>query len=601
MTPSRRHFLTVSAGATLLAGCTSVPRPDRSSDDELVDDWQYEPDGDDGGSFAPPVQFGGTDGAVDEDVADVADDAAMAAESDEAIGLAAGGAADVSTFRRNVAEGYLPIPETIAYEGLFHEYYFDTGGDGSCDSLFCPTYTPATSPDPLSGDRERYLSVGLDSGLAQSEFERPPLNLVVVLDVSGSMSASFDDYYYGQYGGRYYYDEHGNKQELEEENDRPKMEVAKEALVTLTRHLRPEDRLGIVLFESEAHVAKPLRAVETTDMDAIRGHIREDVQAGGGTNISAAMAAAEDLVDEYDDLRQDEYETRSIMLTDAQINWGETDADELRSSLEANAESDHHTSVVGIGVDFNADLIDQLTSVKGANYYSVYTESEFERRMDEQFEYMVTPLVYDLSLELHAEDAEIVRVYGSGADDSADGELMHVHTLFPSPREDGEAKGGVVLVQVDAAAAEDLELEASWETRYGESESSTETVSFPPGDEVYGNDAVRKATLLARYGDLLKRWSVHERAAAGEDAARDEIDPADRDVDADDPIEPPVTETASEWELQSHPLSVSEPYDERFRALRKHLADEMDAVGDETLTREVELIDDILETAEGLE
>lgn len=72
------------------------------------------------------------------------------ADADESIGLAAGGAADVGTFRRNVHEGYLPIPESMAYEGLFGEYYFDVGGDGTCGSLFCPTYTPAASPDPLS-------------------------------------------------------------------------------------------------------------------------------------------------------------------------------------------------------------------------------------------------------------------------------------------------------------------------------------------------------------------------------------------------------------------------------------------------------------------
>ncbi|WP_049927726.1 vWA domain-containing protein [Halopiger goleimassiliensis] len=571
MPSDRRRFLTLctAASSAALAGCSAVTNRipwTRSGDG--VDDWQYSPPEESDG-----WHFGGTDDALE-----VNEEAATG--GDEMIGLSAGGAADVGTFRRNVYEGYLPIPESMADEGLFHEYYFDTGGDGSCESLFCPTYTPAASPDPLSGETERYLSVGLDSGLSQSAFERPPLNLVIVLDISGSMSASFSDYYYDAYG---------NEREPDGDTSRPKMDVAKDALVAMTRHLRPEDRLGVVLFNQEAHLAKPLRAVEDTDMDAIRGHIREDVRATGGTNVSAGMERSADLVAEHVDADRDEYETRSVLITDAQTNVGETDADELRGSLEENAEAGHHTTVIGVGVDFNADLIDQITAVRGANYYSVHSADEFEERMDEGFEYMVTPLVYDLSLELEAEGYEISRVYGSDAADEATGELMRVETLFPSERSDGEAKGGVVLVRVErtsVGAADDAELalEASWETRAGEERSTTETVSLPAGEEQYGSDAVRKAILLAREADLLTNWTVHEREATLVEE-RDGI------------ATPPAEDRLGKWELESDPLSVSQPYDDRLETFRNHLAAEMDAIGDETLEQERELLDAILESA----
>jgi len=185
----RRYLKLCTAGSVgALAGCSSlndIGMTGGSDDPEKIDDWQYDPaEQDESGSYT---------------VADGNGDAAMA-ESEESIGLSAGGAADVGTFRRNVYEGYLPIPQSMTYEGLFHEYYFDTGGDGSCESWFCPTYTPAITDDPLSGETERYLTVGLDSGLSQSEFERPPLNLVLVLDISGSMRSAFDDYYYDKFG-----------------------------------------------------------------------------------------------------------------------------------------------------------------------------------------------------------------------------------------------------------------------------------------------------------------------------------------------------------------------------------------------------------------
>ena len=553
--PDRRQYLRCClAGSVLLAGCQGIDPPTGSS--ERIDDWQYNPSDDD-----RPM-------AVSLDDAD-----------DESIGLAAGGAADVGTFRRNVAEGYLPIPESMAYEGLFHDYYFDTGGDGACESLFCPTYTPAVSADPLSGETDQFLSVGLDSGLAADDFERPPLNLVIVLDISGSMRASFD---------RYYYDQFGIERRADGDTSTPKMEVAKEVLIDLTHHLDPADRLGIVLFDHDSYVAKPLRRVETTDMDAIRGHIREDVEARGGTNIAAAMADAEALLDAVvdDDQDDEDYEHRSILLTDAQTNIGETDADELRTSLEARADRGFHTSVVGIGVDFNADLISQITGVRGANYYSVYSTDEFERRMVDEFEFMVTPLVYDLTLEVAADGYEIARVYGSPAADEATGEVLTVNTLFPSPSKDGEAKGGVVLVQVERTDDEpddaDIELIADWKRRDGNEESVTENVQVPTDDDHWGSDAVRKAVLLARYADLMRTWMIDEREPL--------------DVDEGDGIESPAFRTG-QWELQSEPLVVSGRNADRIDAFATHFESEMAAIGDNELGRELELMDEILAAA----
>lgn len=567
---TRRQVLRLCAAgsAGALAGCagmtpprSTIHRPDETPDRDKVDDWVYDP------------EESSSRGSAGSNMAVAEDDAA------ESIGLAAGGAADVGTFRRNVYEEFLPIPEAMAYEGLFHEYYFDTGGDGSCESLFCPTYTPAISPDPLSGETERYLSVGLDSGLAKSDFERPPLNLVLVLDISGSMRAAFNEYYYDQFG---------NEHRVEDHSGQPKMEIAKEVLIDLTHHLRPDDRLGVVLFNHDSSVAKPVRKIEDTDMDAIRNHIREDVHAGGGTNISAAMADAEELLDPVVDA-DDSYEHRSILLTDAQINWGETDADELRSSLEARAEKRMHTSVVGIGVDFNADLINQITAVRGANYYSVYSAAQFELRMLEEFEYMVTPLVFDLSLELDAAGYEIAQVYGSPGADDATGELMTVNTLFPSPAKDGAAKGGVVLVKLErTGAGDDLELEASWERRDGTTDEATASVAFPTGDQHWGSTAIRKAVLLARHADLLKHWAVSER---GEDVEAAVYPDAD-----DEGIHPPKP-TLSEWELQSQPLTISPENASRIGDFREHFATEAAEIGDADLEKELELIDGILASA----
>ena len=116
----------------------------------------------------------------------------MMAES--AIGFSVGGAKDIGNFRQNINNSFLPIPTDITYEGLFYDYYFDTGESEPCDKLFCPSYTQAISKDPISGKIDSYLAVGLNSGV--QDFKRKKQNIVIVLDISGSMSSPFDQYYY---------------------------------------------------------------------------------------------------------------------------------------------------------------------------------------------------------------------------------------------------------------------------------------------------------------------------------------------------------------------------------------------------------------------
>ena len=147
--------------------------------------------------------------------------------------------------------------------------------------------------------------MGLNSSLSVDAFERRRLNLVAVLDVSGSMSSSFD---------QYYYDEHGNKQEVEGDGT-TKMRAAAESLAAMTTHLDADDRFGVVLYNSTAHVAKPLSRIEDTDMDAIRGHIR-DVQAGGGTNMTAGLESAIDMLADYEDADSTAVENRIVFMTD---------------------------------------------------------------------------------------------------------------------------------------------------------------------------------------------------------------------------------------------------------------------------------------------
>jgi len=435
------------------------------------------------------------------------------------LGYSTGGAQDANNFRDNVREGYLPLPTDITYEGLFHGYYFDTGDDGYCAETFCPSYSTAVTEHPLTDETERYMTVGLNSNIDAAEFERKKLNLVVVLDKSGSMSDSFGDYYYDRYG---------NRHEVETEG-RSKMGVAKDAVGSVAERLDSEDRLGIVTFDSNAHVERRLRPVENTER--AKSSVRR-IRADGSTSLSDGMDEATAMLRRFE-----------------------------------NADSGVHTTFIGVGVDYNTELVEGITSVRGANYFSVHSAEEFEERMEDGFKYAVTPLIYDLSVEV--DGAEVERVYGTDAEGSTD-EVMRTKTLFPSPQEDGETKGGVVLVKLDDDA-DGARLRATWEERGGRRGSSERRVSFI--EEGFENDGIRKAVLLARYGRLMKDWSRYEWTEARGENTNDGL---------------------GRWERRSEELRVSTEYRSRIERFAEHFEREVDAVDDKDLSQDMRIMEEIV-------
>ena len=167
-----------------------------------------------------------------------------------------GGAKDVGNFRENIKNNYLPQPSDVTYEGLFYDYFFDTGATEPARKLYSPSYSFAVTRDPISRQTEYYMSVGLNSGLKQSDFDRKTLNLVVVLDTSGSMNENYNQYYYDGSGKQVdaYFDEgllH-----------KTKMQSAAESVVSILDQLREGDRIALVSFNSRAFLDKPMGAGE---------------------------------------------------------------------------------------------------------------------------------------------------------------------------------------------------------------------------------------------------------------------------------------------------------------------------------------------------
>ncbi|MGA1864047.1 MAG: vWA domain-containing protein [bacterium] len=510
------------------------------------------------------------------------------------IGYSTGGAKDINNFRQNIENDYLPLVTDITYEGLYYDYYFDTGQQDECFELFCPSYNLAVSKDPFSENVEYFMSVGLNSGIKESDFERKKLNLVIVLDISGSMGATFS---------KYYYDRFGNQQALEQGDDegKSKIQIATEAVVALIDHLNLDDRFGLITFESSADVYIPLQSVGQMDIQQIKNDVME-IFDRGGTALSEGMKKGTEQFAEYLGIDFSVYENRIIFITDAMPNIGDTGKTGLLGMLSDNADKKIYTTFIGVGVDFNTELVEYITKIRGANYYSVHSSSQFKERMDDQFEFMVTPLVFNLEMNLASVGYEIAKVYGSPEADEATGELMKVKTLFPSETVEEGVKGGIVLLHLkklpevletegEQMDPTELTLSVSYEDRLGNVHAGEKVIHF--GDleaEYFDNNGTRKAVLLARYANMIKNWIFDERTSLKEDSV------IETSVTYDDGITIPVCvpSVLGEWERQSVALQVSEEYKQLFSEFKPYFEAEMAAIGDEDLAQEVEVLDKLI-------
>lgn len=571
-------FLVIATMAVTIINTKKNP----SNNIAKVDDWEFDAEkisNESGGFFksysksTAPSTFAFDSGAV-------------ASESINGgnIGFSTGGAKDINNFRENIKNGYFPITTDITYNGLFYDYIFDTGAQKESKELFSPSYSTAISKDPISGKNEVYMTVGLNSNIKQSDFKRKKLNLVVVLDISGSMDSGLNSYYYDQFTGK-----EKKEQENNEDENKTKMQIANESVNVLIDQLKDDDRFGMVLFDNSAYLGKPISLVKNTDISAIKKHILE-IEANGGTNFEAGYTKATELFKEYLNVNSYEYENRIIVITDAMPNYGETSDEGLMKYVKENAEKGIYTSFIGVGVDFNTELTEAISDVKGANYYSVHSSKEFKNRMGDEFEYMVTPLVFDLELNLKSEDFEIAKVYGSDTANKESGNLMKVNTLFPTKTtEEGEVKGGIILLKLrkkNEKTVGNVNLSVSYKDRNGKEFSNSQDVPFGTQEEHYDNTGIRKAIVLTRYANVVKNWIMYERT--GEQ--RFIIIPAIGILDFDY-TEDQIVVMLGRNERTSVKLKVSDTYKSAFNTIKQYILNENNELKDDNFKQEIEILD----------
>ncbi len=167
--------------------------------------------------------------------------------------------------------------------------------------------------------------------------KRPALNLAAVLDRSGSMAGE-------------------------------KLDYAKRSTQLLLDQLAPDDRFSLVTFDDE--VQPLVESATVSDPTALSAAIA-GIQAGNCTNLSGGWLKSIELVSRN---ASEECVNAVLLLTDGQANAGIVNPDQL-TALGQNVLKDKNirTSCLGLGADFNEDLLKRVSEAAGGRFY--YIES----------------------------------------------------------------------------------------------------------------------------------------------------------------------------------------------------------------------------------
>ncbi len=405
------------------------------------------------------------------------------------------------------AEAPVVVTHDVSYESSFYAHHF-TAQPTTED--FLPSFGVATTTNPLENDDntkvEHWLSVNFNSRLDGTGIRthRARLNLVITLDISGSMSDAFAG-------------EPGNT----------KLQVAKQSLLTLLKQLEPDDALGIVLFNHTATILQPIEKIRSLNQKKLEDDIRK-LRASGGTNISQAITAASELYDSLTNNDNNMISRRIFFLTDMEVS--SEDGNAFLKRIQTNAQD--HTiwaTVVGVGLDLGDQVIQSVSRTIGCNYCNVRSAQTFDELMDAEFAYTVTPIGFNIEMILTGDRYVIGQGYGSPEVQQLTGDKPTVNlvTEFPAPMNDkGEVRGGCLLFKIIDRNEKNQEerkfkMQTSWDTISGVRQTNETELEFSPEIDSYTHAGIRKAILLVRYTSFIKRY-LELRQAASTPATIDE-------------------------------------------------------------------------------
>lgn len=265
-----------------------------------------------------------------------------------------------------------------------------------------------------------YVRVGFDvpaDYIHHRHHDRPGLNLALVLDRSGSMS------------------------------DRGKMEYAKQAANYVIDQLMPSDRLAIVEYDDRITTLAHSQRVESKRW--LKSRINE-LYPRGSTNLTGGMMQG---VDELVEFYSSRGINRVLLLSDGLANRGITSPYQIKQLVRNAKRKGITISTLGLGLDYNEDLMQMIAEYGGGTYYYIESPSQmrdiFEQELGNIFATVCKDMKARLRTSRHVRDFQI---YGYVSDDESS-DIANIGNLYA-----GEKISLVCKLEVNPSESGEIDL-----------------------------------------------------------------------------------------------------------------------------------------------
>jgi Ca-activated chloride channel family protein len=268
--------------------------------------------------------------------------------------------------RRFLQDGRMPPQAAVRTEELLNYFRYDYPRPADRARPFSITADMTTTPwNPGT----RLLRVGL-RGYDIERRERPPANLVFLVDVSGSMMS------------------------------RDKLPLVQCSLALLGERLNPSDRVSIVVYAGAAgRVLDP-----TSDKRRVQDVLMR-LQAGGSTAGAAGIQLA------YDTARQNMIPggiNRVVLATDGDFNVGVSNTEALIDMVERERTAGIQLTTLGYGTgNYNEAMMERIADHGNGNYAYIDSPREAQKVLDEELSSTLFTIAQDVKIQVEFNPAHV--------------------------------------------------------------------------------------------------------------------------------------------------------------------------------------------------
>jgi len=268
--------------------------------------------------------------------------------------------------RRLLTHGAAVPADAVRTEEMINYFRYDYPRPASRTEPFSVTTDVAVSP--WNADT-RLLRIGLRA-YDLSARDRPPANLVFLVDTSGSM------------------------------NEPDKLPLVKTALRELAGRLRPDDRVSIVAYAGSAGIVLEPTA-DKRFVDAALACLEAGGSTAGGQGIALAYATARAHF-------RPGGVNRILLATDGDFNVGISDRKELEALVKRNRDDGITLTTLGFGTgNYNDAMMERIADVGNGNYAYVDSATEAQKVLGEELDATLVTVAKDVKVQVEFNPAQV--------------------------------------------------------------------------------------------------------------------------------------------------------------------------------------------------